>query len=81
MMQGFDIEKSEEFKTSKYFCKTHFDMEQIKQEESLYSDLPKIYQFVSNREKEIMLGRNFKRVNDEVDAMIAELLGKEKKTK
>ena len=43
MMQGFDIEKSEEFKTSKYFCKTHFDMEQIKQEESLYADLPKIY--------------------------------------
>ena len=81
MMQGFDIEKSEEFKTSKYFCKTHFDMEQIKQEESLYADLPKIYQFASNREKEIMLGRNFKRVNDEVDAMIAELLGKEKKTK
>ena len=81
MMQGFDIEKSEEFKTSKYFCKTHFDMEQIKQEESLYADLPKIYQFTSNREKEITLGRNFKRVNDEVDAMIAELLGKEKKTK
>ena len=81
MMQGFDIEKSEEFKTSKYFCKTHFDMAQIKQEESLYADLPKIYQFASNREKEIMLGRNFKRVNDEVDAMIAELLGKERKKK
>ncbi|EGV33257.1 hypothetical protein HMPREF9431_00855 [Segatella oulorum F0390] len=79
MMQGFDIEKSEEFKTSKYFCKTHFDMAQIKKEESLYADLPKIYQFTSNREKEIMLGRNFKRVNDEVDAMIAELLGKENK--
>ena len=52
-----------------------------RQEESLYADLPKVYQFASNREKEIMLGRNFKRVNDEVDAMIAELLGKEKKTK
>ena len=81
MMQGFDIEKSEEFKTSKYFCKTHFDMAQIKQEESQYADLPKIYQFASNREKEIMLGRNFKRVNDEVDAMIAELLGKDRKKK
>ena len=81
MMQNFDIEKSEEFKTSKYFCKTHFDMAQIKQEESLYADLPKIYQFASDREKEIMLGRNFKRVNDEVDAMIAELLGKDRKKK
>ena len=81
MMQSFDIEKSEEFKTSKYFCKTHFDMEQIKQEESLYADLPKIYQFASDREKEIMLGRNFKRVNDEVDEMIAELLGKDRKKK
>ena len=81
MMQGFDIEKSEEFKTSKYFCKTHFDMAQIKQEERLYADLPKIYQFASDREKEIMLGRNFKRVNDEVDAMIAELLGKDRKKK
>jgi len=81
MMQGFNIEKSEEFKTSKYFCKTNFDMAQIKQEESLYADLPKIYQFASNREKEIMLGRNFKRVNDEVDAMIAELLGKDRKKK
>ena len=56
-------------------------MAQIKQEESLYADLLKIYQFASNREKEIMLGRNFKRVNDEVDAMIAELLGKERKKK
>ena len=54
-------------------------MEQIKQEESLYAELPKIYQFASNREKEIMMGRNFKRVNDEVDAMIAELLGKDRK--
>lgn len=56
-------------------------MAQIKQEERLYADLPKIYQFASDREKEIMLGRNFKRVNDEVDEMIAELLGKDRKKK
>lgn len=79
MMNGFDIEKSEEFKTTKYFCKTHFDMDQIKAEESHYTDLPKIYQFASQKEKEIMLQRNFHRINDEVDAMIAELLGKENK--
>ena len=51
-------------------------MEKIKQEESYYVDLPKIYAFSSEREKEVMLNRNFKRVNDEVKAMINELLGK-----
>lgn len=77
MMTDFDIEKSEEFKTTKYFCKTHFDMAQIKTEEGCYTELPKIYQFASQKEKEIMLQRNFHRINDEMDAMIAELLGKE----
>ena len=50
-------------------------MDKIKQEESFYVDLPKIYSFTSEKEKEIMLNRNFKRVNDEVDQMVAELLG------
>jgi hypothetical protein len=75
-LNGINIEESEEFKTTKYFCKTNFDMEKIKQEESYYVDLPKIYAFSSEREKEVMLNRNFKRVNDEVKAMINELLGK-----
>ena len=74
-------QSARDFTPTEYFCKPHFDMAQIKQEESQYADLPKIYQFASNREKEIMLGRNFKRVNDEVDAMIAELLGKDRKKK
>ena len=63
-------------KTRLCLCKTNFDMEKIKQEESYYVDLPKIYAFTSEREKELMLNRNFKRVNDEVKAMINELLGK-----
>ncbi len=29
MLNHFDIEQSEEFKTTKYFCKTHFDMKKI----------------------------------------------------
>jgi len=77
-LDGINIEESEEFKTTKYFCKTNFDMEKIKQEESFYVDLPKIYAFNSEREKEIMLNRNFKRVNDEVEQMVAELLGRSK---
>ena len=75
MLSSFDIESSEEFKTTKYFCKTNFDMKKIKDEENHYVDLPKIYEFKDDREKEIMLNRNFKRVNQEVEAMVKELLG------
>lgn len=75
MMSSFDIESSEEFKTTKYFCKTNFDMKKIKEEESHYVDLPKIYEFRDDREKEIMLNRNFKRVNQEVETTVKELLG------
>lgn len=75
MLNHFDIEQSEEFKTTKYFCKTHFDMKKIKNEEYHYVPLPKIYEFKNDREKEIMLNRNFKRVNEEVDKMVKELLG------
>ena len=74
-LSGINLEESEEFKTTKYFCKTNFDMEKIKQEESFYKELPKIYEFKDAKEKEIMLNRNFKRVNEEVDAMISEILG------
>jgi hypothetical protein len=74
MLNSFDIEQSEEFKTTKYFCKTHFDMKKIKMEEDHYVVLPKIYEFKNDREKEIMLN-NFKRVNQEVEDMVKELLG------
>lgn len=74
-LDKFEIEESEEFKTSKYFCKTHFDMDRIKDEQKHYVELPKIYSFKDDREKEILLNRNFKRVNKEVDMMVAELLG------
>ena len=75
MLEKFDIEQSEEFKTTNYFCKTHFDMKKIKDEEEHYVPLPKIYEFKNDREKEILLNRNFKRVNQEVENMVKELLG------
>lgn len=75
MLNRFDIEQSEEFRTTKYFCKTHFDMKQIKEEEAHYVPIPKLYEFKNDREKEIMLNRNFKRVNQEVEDMVKELLG------
>ena len=56
---------------------TPTDMKALdKQEESFYVDLPKIYSFASEREKEIMLNRNFMRVNEEIERMVNEQLGK-----
>ena len=71
---GINLEESPEFRTTKYFCKTNFNMGKIKQEETAYVDLPKIYAFKDDRQKEIMLNRNFARVNREIDEMIKSLL-------
>lgn len=71
---GINLEESPEFKTTKYFCKTDLNMAKIKQEEAAYVDLPKIYAFKDDRQKEIMLNRNFARVNREIDEMIKSLL-------
>ena len=75
MLSEFDIQNSEEFKTSKYFCKTHFNMVEIQKEESQYRDLPLMYAFENQREKEVILNKNFERINKEVDDLIAELIG------
>ena len=71
---GINLEESPEFKTTKYFCKTDFNMSEIKKEEAQYVDLPKIYAFKDARQKEVMLNRNFARVNREIDEMIKSLL-------
>ena len=78
---SINLEESPEFRTTKYFCKTNFDMGKIRREESRYVELPKIYAFKSQRDKEIMLNRNFKKVNDEIGSMIRELLGKSEEQK
>ena len=75
MMSNFDIEQSEEFKTTKYFCKTHFDMKAIKDEESHYVEIPKLYDFGDAKTKESILMRNYKRVNDEIDSLVKEIIG------
>ena len=71
---SINLEESPEFKTTKYFCKTNFNMAEIKKEEAQYVDLPKIYAFKDARQKEVMLNRNFARVNREIDEMIKSLL-------
>ena len=70
---NMDIQESEEFKTSKFFCKTDFDMADIKKEESEYMELPKFYTFPSREARERILYDNFLRVNQDIKDMILEI--------
>ena len=46
---SMNIQEAEEFKTTKFFCKTDFDMREIKKEEAGYVPLPKFYTFRRGR--------------------------------
>lgn len=70
---SMNIQESEEFKTSKFFCKTDFDMNEIKKEEQNYIPLPKFYKFKSRDERERILYKNFVQVGEDVKAMIKEI--------
>ena len=70
---SMNIQENEEFKTSKFFCKTDFDMKEIKKEEAGYVPLPKFYTFKSRDEQERILYKNFVQVGEDVKAMIAEI--------
>lgn len=67
-----DIQTAEEFRTTKFFCKTSFDMAQIKAEEADYRNypIPKFYHFDSEDAKERILYANFERIDNEVKDMI-----------
>lgn len=69
---AMDIQKSEEFQTTKFFCKTNFNMKEIKEEEDDYKNypLPKFYDFKSEDSMERILYANFRRIDNEVDDMI-----------
>ena len=69
---AMDIQKAEEFKTSKFFCKTNFNMDEIKAEEEDYKNfpLPKFYDFGSVDAKERILYNNFNKIDQEVKNMI-----------
>ena len=70
---SMNIQESEEFQTTKFFCKTDFDMAEIAKEEAGYVELPKFYTFPSREERERVLYKNFLRVGIEVKMMIAEI--------
>ena len=69
---AMDIQTAEEFRTTKFFCKTSFDMAQIKAEEADYRNypIPKFYHFDSEDAKERILYVNFERIDNEVKDMI-----------
>ena len=65
-----NIQESDEFKTSKFYCKTNFDMKEIQKEEAGYVPLPKFYKFPSKEAKERILYQNFVQVNLDVKEMV-----------
>ena len=73
---SMNIQESEEFKTTKFFCKTDFDMAEIKKEEAAYVPLPKFYTFKSREERERILYKNFVQVGQDVKEMIKDVQNK-----
>lgn len=67
------IQESEEFKTSKFFCKTNFDMKEIKAEEDAYTALPKFYDFKSREDRERILYANFVRVGEDITELVNDI--------
>ena len=72
---SMNIQESAEFHTSKFYCKTDFDMKEIQAEEADYKNfkLPKFYKFPSKDAKERILYQNFCQVNLDVKNMIDEI--------
>lgn len=62
--------------TPKIFCKTDFDMKEIKKEEAGYVPLPKFYTFKSRDERERILYKNFVQVGQDVKEMIKDVQNK-----
>lgn len=68
---SIDIQNSEEFRTTKFYAKTNFDIDAIKKEESEYPDtLPLIYDFGGEEKKEELLSKNFEKVMKEVEEIV-----------
>lgn len=72
---SMNIQESKEFETAKFFCKTNFDIEKIKEEEADYKNypIPKYYEFESTDARERVLYANFERINQEVKEMVGKI--------
>ena len=78
---SMNIQESEEFQTSKFYCKTNFNMAELKAEEDDYANypLPKPYKFESKDARERILYANYNRVDEDVKEMIKTIQGTNKK--
>jgi len=74
---SMNIQESEEFQTSKFFCKTDFDLAEIKKEESEYVPLKKFYTFASKDARERVLYNNFIQVNKDIKQLLVEVFNQE----
>ena len=72
---SMNIQESEEFQTSKFYCKTDFNMDEIKAEEAAYArfPLPEMYHFDSYDSQERILYANYNRVKKDIDNLILEV--------
>ena len=72
---SINIQTSEEFATSKFYCKTNFNMDEIKAEEDDYKNypLPVFYKFGSKHERERVLYNNYTKIDNEVKKMINDI--------
>lgn len=76
-----NILEAEKFKTSKFLCKTDFNMAEIKKKEQGYANypLPKAYVFKSKEEKKPILYKNFLTVGQDAKIMIVDVQRKQKR--
>lgn len=70
---SINLEQDNDFRTTKYFCKTNFNLKEIKREEEAYVELPMIHPFKDAEEMETALIRNFRIINGEIQSLIDEL--------
>lgn len=72
---SMDIQEAEEFQTSKFYCKTDFNMDEISKEEKDYANypIPMFYKFDSPEVSERILYAKFLQVNQDVKNMIKEI--------
>ena len=69
-----DVESEDEFRHSKFFAKTNFDMAAIKNEEKMYKELPKFYVFGNEKKKNELLTANYRRIVQEVQDVCDKIL-------
>lgn len=77
------IQETDEFQTSKFYCKTDFDMDALNKETSQYPkmEMPKFYNFPSRDARERILYANFDKVNEDVVNMIKRIYQPPESTK